>query len=520
MQLVQFRHLFAILFIFLCSISSGQNFHIVEKKINRNLTFDSLKSSDNGCLISIFYQDDLKSDCEKSNILKNKRCKIEGFKEKLKKELNNCSFLEETTIHLYKLSKEFIYLKDEKNKKAQLNHIMAFVSNYGSEIYSAPELSTYLQKINKKSEDNFIKTIGIYRTKSIFEFSSEIYKKGNSTIDCPNGIHILNRKKDDLLSGRSCPALDIPFEDIFIKHLTLLFKPNYVFNQHLSNNKKRISELERKNDSLNNLLESKITKLRSLFREGSVELNGQLGLVNGNSIKGDLESLQSSVSHFNSIELSFNKQINQKINLHASIGVFNSKGNFTMNNAKDTWNDDIGAEYPLERTIQINNFEESWQINNGITAKLGLSHILKLINDKLLISAGGDIGIIFPFLMTTKLEKGSFNYRGKIKNIEGELTNINSLGLYENVTYSSTLSQKSQFSGYTLDLNTSATYSFTKKMYSKIFFQYSLYQLNNKDYNLNSNISRRYGEFSSSVFQTRSLNLSIFSAGIGVGIKF
>ena len=520
MQLNHYRLLFAVLFIFLNSISSAQNFHIVEKKINTNLTFDSLKSSNNGCLISIFYQDGIKSDCEKSNIIKNDRCNMEGFKEKLKKELNNCSFLEETTIHLYKLSKEFIYLNDEKNKKTQINHIMAFVSNYGGEIYSAPELSTYLKKINNRSEDNFIKTVGIYHTKSIFEFSSEIYKKGNSTIDCPNGIHILNRKKDDLLSGRSCPALDIPFEDIFIKHLTLLFKPNYVFNQHLSNNKKKINELERKNDSLNNLLETKITKLRSLFREGSVELNSQLGAVNGNSLMGDLENLKTSVSSYNSIELSFNKQITKKIDLHATVGVFNSQGNFTMTNAKDNWNDDIGAEYPLERIIEINEFEESWQINNGITAKLGMSHKLKLVNDKLIISAGGDFGIVFPFFMTTKLEKGSFNYKGKIKNIEGELTNINSLGLYENVTYPSMSSQKSQFSGYVINLNTSATYSITKKIYSKIFVQYSLYQLNNKDYNLDSKISLSYGEFSSSVFQMRSMNLSIFSVGLGVGIKF
>ena len=508
------------------SIVFGQNYTIVEKKLTNKLNFDSLQSKGKECLISIFYKDGgLGNDCDKSEIINSKEnnCDLALFKNKLINELNNCSFLEKTTIQIFRYPRGAIhYLKDEDFNKTYIEDVMAFVSNYGGEIYTTHQTSNFFLELNKKTKYLDLSENPKKNVTSIFEFSPEIHKKSvDIPFKCPNHIQVLNRKKQDLISGNSCPTnLFIPVEDIFIKHLTLLFKPNYVLNQHVTYNKKRIDELERKNDSLNNLLESKITKLKNLFSEGSIELNAQHGLINSNSIKGDLESLKTSVSSFNNIELSFIKQLNRNIDLHASVGVFNSQGNFTMTNSTDNWNDDIGAEHPLMRTIEINDFEESWQINNGITIKLGFKHTLKLVNDKLFISGGGNFGLVFPFFMKSNLEKGVFNYRGRIKNIEGELTNVNALGLYENVSYPSISSQKNQFSGYVIDLNTSATYTISNSIYSKLFIQYSLYQLNNKDYNPDSRMSLNYGEFSSSMFQMSSLNLSIFSVGIGIGIKF
>lgn len=527
MQLDIKKLVFVLLLFFYCKSSIfSQSFKIVEKTLNNKLTFDSLRSIDGNCLITIFYKDgSLKNDCNKSTIINSsdQKCNLKKFKEKLVKELNNCSFPEETTIQFYIYPKETIYyLKDENNKKTYIENIMAFVSNYGNELYTAPELSNFLNELNKKSKQHFIPTKNIFNTNSVFEFSSEIHKKSvNPSFKCPSDIHVLNLLKKYLIAGNSCPTNRyIPLEDIFIKHLLLLFKPNLVLNKQISYYKKKNLELEKEKDSLNKSYRIKLASIKKLWSESSLELNGQLGIVNSNSVVSDLENLNSKVTLFNSLDLSFNKSINEKIAMHISAELFNMQGDFELNSTEDSWNDDIGAENSLERTTTISGLKESWIMNNGVAAKIGISYVLTSFNDRLFIRAGGEIGKVFPFFISSMLDEGEFNYRAEIDNIDGPLTNITSLGLYDGVSYSSLPLQKNQFSGFVIGLNTTVTYSLTKKLYSKLFIDYSILQLTNQDYNPDSKISRNYGEFSSSMYQIKSLRISPLTIGFGIGLKF
>ena len=527
MQLDIKKLVFVLLLFFYCKSSVfSQSFKIVEKTPNTNtFAFDSLRSTDGNCLITIFYKDGgLTNDCNTSNIINSeadKECNLNKFKKKLEKELNNCSFLEETTIQLYKYPKEATYyLKDQNNKKINIVGLMAFVSNYGNELYTAPELSNILNELNKKTAKAFIPTKKNACTKSIFEFSSKIHKKAVNPFVCPSDIHVLNRLKSDLIAGNSCPKMDIPLEDIFIKHLLLLFKPNLVLNKQISYYKKKNLELEKEKDSLNKSYRIKLASIKKLWSESSLGLNGQLGIVNSNSVVSDLENLNSKVTLFNSLDLSFNKSITEKIAMHISAELFNMQGDFELNSTEDSWNDYIGAENPLERTNSISGLKESWIMNNGVAAKIGISYVLTSFNDRLFIRAGGEIGKVFPFFISSMLDEGEFNYRAEIDNIDGPLANINSLGLYDGVSYSSLPLQKNQFSGFVIGLNTTVTYSLTKKLYSKLFIDYSILQLTNQDYNKDSKISRNYGEFSSSMYQIKSLRISPLTIGFGIGLKF
>ena len=526
MQLDLKKIVFVLLLFVFCKTSAfSQSFKIVEKTINSKLfTFDSLRSTDKSCLITIFYKDGgLKNDCNKSSIINssNQDCNFANFKKKLIKELNNCSFLEETTIQFYIYPKEKRYfLKDKNNKKTNIENIMAFVSNYGNEFYTVTELSNYLKELNKKSEQPFIPTNKNAYTNSIFEFSSEIHKKSiNPSFSCPSDIHVLNRLKNDLIAGNSCPALDIPFEDIFIKHLVLLFQPNLILNKQISYYKNKYLELEREKDSLNKSYRINSAYMKNLWSKSSIELNGRLGLVNSNSLVSDLENLNSTVSLFNSLNLSFVKGINEKVTMYITAELFNMQGDFELKSTEDSWNDDIGADNPLQRTNSISGLRESWIINNGVASKIGFSYLLTSFNDKLLIRSGAEIGKVFPFMISSKLEEAEFNYRAKINNIDAILKNIPSLGLYDEISYNPIPSQKNQFSGFVIGLNTTATYLLTKKLYSKIFIDYSIFNLKNQDYNSNSKVSRYYGEFSSTMYQIKSLRISPLTIGFGLGLK-
>jgi hypothetical protein len=521
-----------IAFSFIIQLSQAQNYKIELKQLKSNLTFDSLRAKESEILVTVFYKNFGKLDCDKSRILEysNKECDISSFKEKLILSLNKSSFIIPLRVQIYywdNVSSKIYFIEDEYNKKSfnNKNHLeiedqMAFIDFHN--LNDLIKIDPFTKDLNRIAKTHLLEDS--FKIKSIFEFTKTLKKKGVIPFNCPNEIRALYKDSSTMYSSNTCPSASIPLDDMFLEHLTLIFRPNQAINLATriikQNQKDNITQI----DSLKQLLETQkneieVLKNKNKFQKNNFSLSSNYAFFNRGSFSSDLSSDISFDSYVN-LGLTYSRSITSNFGLIVTLSNFNAKGSLIA----DKLNFENQEVFPntsiiLNKRIHISNLTESWIIQNAIGLNLGLS-FNKAIGKNINIQTSVQIGKILTSNVMTALEDGLFNYRATIPGINDEITNVSSLSLKENVTYSEKFDQKFGFTGSNFGINAEIDYTVFKNLYFKGGLNFDYYHLNNTDYNTDSKVSVRIGDFNSSFNNVKSMTLIPFSIGLGVGLKF
>jgi hypothetical protein len=511
------------LFLFIVTLSHSQNFQIKEMGVLKgDFIFDTLKTKKNHTEIIVFFK--------KNEIPTNKKIKEYPlyndtifnkivFIKKLNFLLQNSSLYKDLIVKIYELPEDQLYFSLNKNK-AVIANFTAILVGYDTFLFeNEMDFFEYLQSLNKTSKKN-INTHGQIPVKSIFEFERKIRKQDQKNILLPSNIFILN--KDSVNMNISCPALDIPEEDIFLSHLTLLFRPNLVMN--------RLVKIIQKDkygitiDSLKQILENQKNEIEKIknkkfYHDNRLSLTSSYSLFNISSSRNDLSS-SLKTGFFNVFGISYSRTITSGLGIGIGLNSLNASGTLN-NNELEVIHQEVlpSSTVVMNKKTNILNLTENWNLDNAIGLNLGFN-FKKAIGKKVNLFMDIQLGRILNANIRTTLQEGVFNYRASIPGIEDEIINVASLDLKENVTYSDKFKQNFGFNGGSLSIRADVEYTFYKNIFVIGGFQFDYYKLKNSDYNSESKVSTSLGEFNSSFNNVKSITLLPFSIGLGVGIKF
>lgn len=521
-----------IAFFFIIQLSQAQNYKIELRPLKTNLTFDSIKAKESELLVTIFYKNFGKSDCDNSRILEfsNKECNINSFKEKLVLSLNKSSFIFPLRVQIFywdNVSSKVYFIEDEYGKKSfnnknnlEVEDQMAFIDFANMSEFI--KIESFTKELNRIAKTHLLEDT--FKVKSLFEFTKTLKKKGVVPFNCPNEIRALYKDSATMYSSNTCPSASIPLDDMFLEHLTLIFRPNTAINiatriisqnqniniiqidslkQILENQKKEVEELKNVNSSNKNNLS--ISSNYSLFSIGS----------SSNDLSSDLKT--GFVSGFG---ISYSRTFSSGFGFGISLNNLNANGTLNTTELEVEHQEVLpSSTVVMNKKTNIFNLTENWNLDNAIGLNLGFN-FKKAIGKKVNLFMDIELGKILNSNIRTTLQEGVFNYRASIPGIEDEIFNIASLDLKENVTYSDKFNQKFGFKGSSLSIGVDVEYSFFKNIFVNGGFQFEYYKLKNTDYNSESKVSTSLGDFNSSFNNVKSITLLPFSIGLGVGIKF
>jgi hypothetical protein len=523
--------LIIIVVFFTISLNHAQNFKIDLIPLKSNLTFDSLSSKNNEILITIFYKNFGKTDCEKSKIVEfsNKDCSINSFREKLILTLNKSSFMTPVRIKIFywsNASNNTYFIEDEYNRKTFNNKMfleiedqMAFIdfSNY-KDLVNIDVLTNDLNKIAKTHllNENF-------KIQSIFEFTKTLKKKGVAPFKCPSDIRALYKDSVTMFSSNTCPSASIPLDDMFLEHLALLFRPHQVLN--FLNKKLIINQEENRrtikilSDSLN-YLSDKISAFNRNQRKKSNLAFGfdfSLFIIEGNN--ENIFDLKNKVNSFTNYSISYSQPISNKFSLNLGMSNSSFSGIVNTENISHQFDEFLTNGLLLTRNVRIRNFEEKWSVNNMVKINIGVSFSAK-VTDRISFIIGLDYGRYFLGHLSTFFQNGIFDYRASIDGVNDELANISSLNLKDNIVYNHEFNSKLLFHGKQLGLNSQIRFQILNNINLLANFQLNYILLINDNFNQDSLISSRIGDFNSSLHGLKSLSFLPMNIGIGFGINF
>lgn len=511
------------LFLFIVTLSHSQNFQIKEMGVLKgDFIFDTLKTKKNHTEIIVFFK--------KNEIPTNKKIKEYPlyndtifnkivFIKKLNFLLQNSSLYKDLIVKIYELPEDQLYFSLNKNK-AVIANFTAILVGYDTFLFeNEMDFFEYLQSLNKTSKKN-INTHGQIPVKSIFEFERKIRKQDQKNILLPSNIFILN--KDSVNMNISCPALDIPEEDIFLSHLTLLFRPNLVMN--------RLVKIIQKDkygmtiDSLKQILENQKNEIEKLKNVNSSNKNNLSILSNYSlfSIGSSSNDLSSNLKtgFVSGFGISYSRTFSSVFGFGISLNNLNANGTLYTSELEVEHQEVLPSSTVLmNKKTNIFNLTENWKLDNAIGFNLGFN-LKKAMGKKVNLFVDIELGKILNSNIRTTLQEGVFNYRASIPGIEDEIINVASLDLKENVTYSDKFNQKFGFKGSSFSIRANVEYSLYKNIFVNGGFQFDYYRLKNTDYNSESKVSTSFGDFNSSFNNVKSMTLLPFSIGLGVGIKF
>ena len=447
------------------------------------------------------------------------------FIKKLHFLLQKSSSCENLLIKIYELpSDRTLYFKNNKNIKAPIAHLMAIINGYDSYCYeNESEFFRHLMFLNGLATKN-VNTHSKMVIRSIFEFEKKIRKQDQSIILLPRNIFVLGKDSNNM--NISCPALDIPEEDIFLEHLTLLFKTNLVLSRVIKmseiNQKVNITRI----DSLKQEIKyqkNEIEKLKNQKKSNNnrVYLSSHYSLFNFGSSSNNLSS-NLKTGFVNRFGITYSRTISSGFGFGISLNNLNANGTINTTELEVEHQEVLpSSTVVMNKKTNIFNLTEYWSLDNAIGLNLGLNFKKEIgKKEKVNLFIDIELGKILNSNIRTTLQEGVFNYRASIPGIEDEIFNIASLDLKENVTYSEKFNQKFGFKGSSFSICTAVEYSFYKKIFVKGGFQFEYYRLKNTDYNSESKVSTSLGDFNSSFNNVKSITLLPFSIGLGVGIKF
>ena len=450
-------------------------------------------------------------------------CNKEVFLKKLSVILHQSAMFNKVCLKLYNLPLDkTIYFKDKNNNKAPISNLTALIYGFDSYFFeNETDVIEHLEILNDIASNN-VNSYSKLIVKSTFEFGSKIRKQDKKNIILPKHLYIL--AKDSINMNVSCEALDVPEEDIFLEHLTLLFKPNLVMN--------RIIKISRKNkngliiDSLIHVLgnqKNEIEKLKNQKKSNNnrVYLSSHYSLFNFGSSSNNLSS-NLKTGFVNRFEISYSRTFSSGFGVGISLNNLNANGTINTTELEVEHQEVLpSSTVVINKKTNIINLTEYWSLDNAIGLNLGLNFKKEIgKKEKVNLFIDIELGKILNSNIRTTLQEGVFNYRASIPGIEDEIFNIASLDLKENVTYSEKFNQKFGFKGSSFSICTAVEYSFYKKIFVKGGFQFEYYRLKNTDYNSESKVSTSLGDFNSSFNNVKSMTLLPFSIGLGVGIKF
>ncbi len=448
-------------------------------------------------------------------------CNKEVFLKKLSVILHQSAMFNNVCLKLYNLPLDkTIYFKDKNNNKAPISNLTALIYGFDSYFFeNETDVIGHLEILNNIASNN-VNSYSKLIVKSTFEFGSKIRKQDKKNIILPKHLYIL--AKDSINMNISCEALDVPEEDIFLEHLTLLFKPNLVMN--------RIIKISQKNkngltiDSLIHVLDNQKNEIEKLKNQkpsnnNRVSFSSHYSFFNIGSSSNDLSS-NLKTGFVNRFGITYSRTISSSFGFGISVNNLNARG--TLNTVElDIENQEFlpSSSILMNRRTEILNLSENWNLQNLIGLNIGLN-LKKDIGKKLNIQMDIQIGKILTSDLNTTLGEGVFNYRASIPGIIDEITNVASLNLKEDVTYSEKFNQKFGFTGSNFCLHSALDYSVFKNLFIHGSFQFEYYRINNTSYNAESKVSTSLGEFNSSFNNVKSMTLLPFSIGLGIGIKF
>jgi hypothetical protein len=517
------------IFILTTQIFHAQDYKVECRPLRANLTFDSLKSKDTEILVTIFYKNFGKSDCDNSRIFpnSNKECNLNIFKEKLILLLNKSSFVIPVRFQIFYWDNftEVFYLEDVYNKKIfnnknylEIEDQMAFVDfSKSPEFYQKDSFISDLNNIAKTKllDENFQVT-------SIFDFTKKLNKKGVVPFPCPGSIRALYKDSSTMFSGNTCPATSIPLDDMFIEHLTLLFRANLVTTkvanllmEMASQDKKRIDTLE--GNFFNQKKElDKLTRFSLSNNYLGICLD--VAFASSGRPSQNLNNSNLNIARYQSY--GFTMSMGLKKYFSVNIGLENSSfgGEIVTDNTECVLDDVLSNGLSIIRNTYINDLKEDWFIESATHIKLGISYV-KNIKNKMSLSLGVYSGKYLRNSLFTSLRSGKFNYRAQVSGINDEIMNVNSLDLKDNVEYDQEFFDQFSFTGYNFDFNGQVNYSLNERVRLLGNIQLSYINLSNLNFNQESQISSRIDEFNSAMYNIKSLIIMPFSLGVGIGIK-
>jgi hypothetical protein len=519
-------------FSFLFQYSQAQNYKIELKQLKSNLTFDSLKAKESEILVTVFYKNFGKSDCDKSRIIEysNKECNINSFKDKMILLLNKSSFiipLRVQIIYWDNASNKMYFIEDEYNKKSfhnknylEIEDQMAFIDFQN--INDFIKIEPFTKDLNRIAKTHLLQDN--FKINSIFEFTKTLKKKGVIPFPCPNEIRALYKDSLTMYSSNTCPSASIPLDDMFLEHLTLIFRPNLTINIATRIIKQNQKDNFTKIDSLKQLIEKQKNEIKKLESQNKAKNNifsfsVDYGLLKQGFSSSDLSS-DMNINRYSNFGLTYARYIKSNIGFTVNLSNFNLQG--TLNS--DELNFENQEVFPntsiiFNKRIIISNLIESWVIQNAIGLNLGLIYN-KSIAKKINIQTCVQIGKVLKSVVKTELKDGLFNYRATIPGISDEIIDVSSLNLKENVTYSEKFNQKFGFSGYNIGISVDADYSIFDNLYVKGGLKFDYFHLKNNDFITDNIVSVALGDFNSSFNSVKSMTILPFSIGLGIGIKF
>jgi hypothetical protein len=193
--------------------------------------------------------------------------------------LNKSSFiipLRVQIIYWDNASNKMYFIEDEYNKKSfhnknylEIEDQMAFIDFQN--INDFIKIEPFTKDLNRIAKTHLLQDN--FKINSIFEFTKTLKKKGVIPFPCPNEIRALYKDSLTMYSSNTCPSASIPLDDMFLEHLTLIFRPNQAINLATriikQNQKDNITQI----DSLKQLLERQKNEIKVLKDQDTIKKN-------------------------------------------------------------------------------------------------------------------------------------------------------------------------------------------------------------------------------------------------------